>query len=40
VTAAGDSELRRFVAHLVAAIQVSSPQVGAEALTLLNSGRC
>ncbi|MGZ4434123.1 MAG: LuxR C-terminal-related transcriptional regulator [Trebonia sp.] len=36
---AGDSELRRFVAHLVAAIQVSSPQVGAEALALLESGR-
>jgi LuxR family maltose regulon positive regulatory protein len=26
---AGDSELRRFVTHLVAAIQVGSPQVGA-----------
>jgi LuxR family maltose regulon positive regulatory protein len=36
---AGDSELRRFVTHLVAAIQVSSPQVGAEALTLLDSDR-
>src|SRR6185312_7087490 len=36
---AGDSELRRFVTHLVAAIQVSSPQVGAEALALLESGR-
>jgi ATP/maltotriose-dependent transcriptional regulator MalT len=36
---AGDSELRRFVTHLVAAIQVSSPQVGAEALALLDSGR-
>ena len=30
---AGDSELRRFVTHLVAAIQTSSPRVGAEALT-------
>ena len=36
---AGDSELRRFVTHLVAAIQTSSPQVGAEALALLESGR-
>jgi LuxR family transcriptional regulator, maltose regulon positive regulatory protein len=36
---AGDSELRRFVTHLVAAIQVSSPQVGAEALALLDSDR-
>src|ERR1700750_1312141 len=36
---AGDSELRRFVIHLVAAIQVSRPQVGAEALALLGSGR-
>jgi LuxR family maltose regulon positive regulatory protein len=36
---AGDSELRRFVTHLVAAIQVSSPQVGTEALALLDSGR-
>jgi LuxR family maltose regulon positive regulatory protein len=36
---AGDSELRRFVTHLVAAIQVSSPQVGAEALALLDNGR-
>jgi LuxR family maltose regulon positive regulatory protein len=35
----GDSELRRFVTHLVAAIQVSSPQVGTEALALLDSGR-
>jgi LuxR family maltose regulon positive regulatory protein len=30
---AEDSELRRFVTHLVAAIQTSSPRVGAEALT-------
>jgi LuxR family maltose regulon positive regulatory protein len=36
---AGDSELRRFVTHLVAAIQVSSPQVGAEALALAESDR-
>jgi LuxR family transcriptional regulator, maltose regulon positive regulatory protein len=36
---AGDSELRRFVTHLVAAIQTSSPQVGAEALALLESDR-
>jgi LuxR family maltose regulon positive regulatory protein len=34
---AEDSELRRFVTHLVAAIQASSPQVGAEALALLES---
>jgi LuxR family maltose regulon positive regulatory protein len=34
---AGDSELRRFVTHLVAAIQASSPEVGAEALALLDS---
>jgi ATP/maltotriose-dependent transcriptional regulator MalT len=34
---AEDSELRRFVTHLVAAIQASSPQVGAEALALLDS---
>ena len=36
---AGDSELRRFVTHLVAAIQTSSPQAGVEALALLESGR-
>ena len=36
---AEDSELRRFVTHLVAAIQTSSPQVGAEALALLDSDR-
>ena len=36
---AGDSELRRFVTHLVAAIQTSSPRVGAEALALLASDR-
>ena len=36
---AEDSELRRFVTHLVAAIQTSSPRVGAEALALLESGR-
>ena len=34
---AEDSELRRFVTHLVAAIQTTSPQVGAEALALLDS---
>ena len=34
---AEDSEPRRFVTHLVAAIQASSPQVGAEALALLDS---
>jgi ATP/maltotriose-dependent transcriptional regulator MalT len=36
---AGDSELRRFITHLVAAIQTSSPRVGAEALALLASDR-
>ncbi len=36
---AEDSELRRFVTHLVAAIQTTSPRVGAEALALLDSGR-
>ena len=36
---AEDSELRRFVTHLVAAIQASSPQAGAEALALLESDR-
>src|SRR5438876_161677 len=36
---AEDSELRRFVTHLVAAIQTSSPQTGAEALALLESDR-
>ncbi len=36
---AGDSELRRFLTHLVAAIQASSPQVGAEALALLQSSQ-
>jgi len=36
---AEDSELRRFVTHLVAAIQTSSPQVGTEALALLESDR-
>ena len=36
---AGDSELRRFVTHLVAAVQTSSPQAGVEALALLESDR-
>ena len=36
---AEDSELRRFVTHLVAAIQTTSPRVGAEALALLESDR-
>jgi len=36
---AEDSELRRFLTHLVAAIQASSPQVGGEALALLESGQ-
>ncbi|HTQ90875.1 MAG TPA: tetratricopeptide repeat protein [Streptosporangiaceae bacterium] len=36
---AGDGELRRFVTHLIAAIQASSPRVGAEALALLEADR-
>jgi LuxR family maltose regulon positive regulatory protein len=36
---AEDSELRRFVTHLVAAIRTTSPRVGAEALALLESDR-
>ena len=36
---AGDSELRRFVTDLVAAIQANSPQAGGEALALLESGQ-
>jgi LuxR family maltose regulon positive regulatory protein len=36
---AEDSEPRRFVTHLVAAIRASSPRVGAEALALLESDR-
>src|SRR6266566_2657152 len=36
---AGDSEPRRFITHLVAAIQASDPQAGAEALALLESDR-
>ena len=36
---AEDSELRRFVTHLVAAIQASSPGLGAKALALLENDR-
>ncbi len=36
---AGDADLRRFLTHLVAALQVSSPEVGAEALALLEGER-
>lgn len=34
---AGDADLRRFLAHLVAAVRVSSPDVGTEAEALLES---
>ena len=34
---AEDSELRRFLTQLVAAIRASSPQMGAEALALLET---
>ncbi|GAA1519583.1 LuxR C-terminal-related transcriptional regulator [Kribbella lupini] len=34
----GDSEVRRFVTHLVAAIQTAEPGAGAEALALLDDG--
>ena len=36
---AGDSELRRFLTHLVAAMQATSPGLGAEALALLENDR-
>ncbi len=36
---AGDADLRRFLTHLVAALQVSSPEVGAEAASLLEGDR-
>ena len=36
---ADDSEPRRFLAHLIAAVQVSSPQVGAEVLALMDVDR-
>ena len=36
---AGDADLRRFLTHLVAALQVSSPEVGAEAAALLEGDR-
>ncbi len=34
----GDTELRTFLTHLVAAIQVADPEVGVEALGLLEAG--
>ena len=34
----GDTELRTFLTHLVAAIQVADPEVGVEALGLLGAG--
>ena len=34
----GDSELRTFLTHLVAAIQVAAPEVGVDALGLLEAG--
>ena len=36
---AEDSDLRRFLTHLVAAIRTSSPEVGGEALALLETDR-
>lgn len=36
---AADADLRRFLTHLVAAVQVSAPEVGAEAMGLLESDR-
>lgn len=35
---AGDADLRRFLTHLVAAVQVSAPDVGAEATAVLSEG--
>ena len=35
----GDSDLRRFLTHLVAALQTTSPDLGAEALALMTSDR-
>ncbi|TCM47759.1 LuxR C-terminal-related transcriptional regulator [Kribbella sp. VKM Ac-2568] len=34
----GDADLRRFLAHLVAAIQTAEPEAGIEALALLEAG--
>ena len=34
----GDADLRQFLIHLVAAIQVADPEVGVEALALLEAG--
>jgi ATP/maltotriose-dependent transcriptional regulator MalT len=34
----GDTELRMFLTHLVAAIQIAEPEVGVEALALLEGG--
>ena len=35
----GDSDLRRFLTHLVAALQTTSPVLGAEALALMTNDR-
>jgi LuxR family transcriptional regulator, maltose regulon positive regulatory protein len=34
----GDADLRTFLAHLVAAIQIAEPEVGVDALALLEAG--
>ena len=39
VLEAGDADLRRFLAHLVASVSVASPEVGADAAALLEDER-
>ncbi len=34
----GDSDLRRFLTHIVAAIQTAEPEAGVDALALLEAG--
>ena len=34
----GDADVRRFLTHLVAAIQIAEPEVGVDALALLEAG--
>lgn len=36
---AGDSDLRQFLSHLIAALQTSMPQVGTEAVSLMDNDR-
>src|SRR5689334_15964200 len=36
---AGDADLRHFLANLVAAVRAASPEAGAEAATLVGTGR-